>query len=169
MKSTNLILSAAVLALSTGASAVFSVANAAQCKAVRGALEETLVSGPTCSSPVGLCSAALIFGQFKGRASFTATAIIPTADTPATGVVFVTGDTLISNAVLDSKVGTVLIKNAAAFRPGTNGGDSDLTDTQVIVGGTGGFAGAFGSVRVTGTIGANGTGISAYEGTVCVP
>jgi hypothetical protein len=128
-----------------------------------------VVSGPNCSSPAGLCSVAQIFGQLKGRASFTASAIIPTSDTLTTGVVFVTGDTVIKKVVLDGRVGTVLIKNAAAFRPGVNGGDSDLTDTQVIVGGTGAFAGATGSVRVTGTIGANGTGISTYEGTVCLP
>jgi hypothetical protein len=159
-------LPAATLALLTllGMSAGFAVANAAECKSVRGALEETLVTAG-CTSPVGLCTVAQMFGQLKGQAHFTATNIIPSADTPTTGVIFVIGDTTVLDARLGSKRGTLSIKNAAAFR---TVGDGDLSDTQVIIGGTGDFVGASGSLRISGTFVA-GSGTSSFEGTVCVP
>jgi hypothetical protein len=143
----------------------FSVANAADCKSVRGTLEETQVTGPACTSPVGLCTVAQMFGHLKGQARFTATAITPSADTPTTGVVFVTGDTTVQDARLGGKRGTLAVKNAAAFR---TIGEGDLSDTQVIIGGTGDFIGATGSLRISGTF-VNGSGTSSYEGTVCVP
>jgi hypothetical protein len=77
----------------------------------------------------------------------------------------VTGDTAVVDARLGAKRGTLAIKNAAAFR---TVGEGDLTDTQVIVGGTGDFVGASGSLRVSGTFAA-GSGTSTFEGTVCVP
>ena len=132
---------------------------------MRGALEETQVTGSACASPVGLCTVAQMFGSLKGRAVFTATAIIPSADMPTTGVVFVIGDTTVLDARLGSKRGTLAIKNAAAFR---TVGDGDLSDTQVIIGGTGDFIGATGSLRISGTFVA-GSGTSSFEGTVCVP
>ena len=160
-------LPAATLAVLTvlGTSGGFSIANAAECKPVRGALEETQVTGPGCTSPVGLCTVAQMFGQLKGQARFTATTFIELADTPTTGVNFVIGDTTILNAGLGSKRGTLAIKNAVAFR---TVGDGDLSDTQVIIGGTGDFSGASGSLRISGIFVA-GSGTSSFEGTVCVP
>jgi len=159
-------LPAATLALLTllGTSAVLSMANAADCRSVRGALEETQVT-EGCVSPVGLCTVARLIGQVKGQARFTAATITPTADFATTGVVFVSGDTTIVDARLGNKRGTVAIKNAAAFR---TMGDGDLSDTQVIVGGTGDFTGVTGSLRVSGTFVA-GSGVSNFEGTVCFP
>jgi hypothetical protein len=148
-----------------GTSAGFSTANALECKFVRGHLEETQVTGAGCTSPVGLCTVAQMFGHLKGQARFTATAIIPSNDTPLTGVVFVIGDTIVQDARLGAKRGTLAIKNAAAFR---TIGDGDLSDTQVIIGGTGDFIGASGSLRISGTFVA-GSGSSSFEGTVCVP
>jgi hypothetical protein len=160
-------LPAATLALLVleGMSTGFSMANAAECKSVRGFLEEKQVAGPGCTSPVDLCTVAEMFGQLKGQANFTAAAIIPSTDTPTTGVVFVIGDTTVLKARLGGKRGTLLIKNAAAFR---TVGDGDLSDTQVIVGGTGDFRGASGSLRISGTFVA-GSGSSSFEGTVCLP
>ena len=150
-----------VLGTSTG----FSTANAVECKSVRGFLEETQLTGPGCTSPVGLCTVAQMFGQLKGQAHFSATEFIQSADTPTTGVIFVIGDTTVVNARLGSKRGTLAIKNAAAFR---TVGDGDLSDTQVIIGGTGDFIGASGSLRISGTFVA-GSGTASFEGTVCVP
>jgi hypothetical protein len=146
-------------------SAGFSVANAADCKSVRGTLEETQVTGPACTSPAGLCTVAQMSGHLKGQARFTAAAITQSADTATTGVVFVIGDTTVQDARLGGKRGTLAIENAAAFR---TTGDGDLSDTQVIIGGTGDFIGATGSLRISGTFAA-GSGTSSFEGTVCVP
>ncbi|HEU0202675.1 MAG TPA: hypothetical protein VFR86_19865, partial [Burkholderiaceae bacterium] len=99
-------------------------AEAAQCKFVRGTLEETAVTGPGCTSPVGLCTVARMFGSLKGEARFTATDIISSADTPTTGVVFVIGDSTVVEAVLGKKLGTLAIKNAAAYR---TVGEGDLS------------------------------------------
>src|SRR5262245_38023011 len=125
---------------------VFSAAHA-ECRTVRGALEEMQVTGPACASPVSLCTVAHLVGHLKGDARFTAASVQPTADTPTTGVVFVTGDTTITDARLGGKRGTLLVKNAAAFR---TVGDGDLADVQIIIGGTGDFAAASGSLRVSG-------------------
>ena len=159
--------SAAGLALITllGTTVGLSTANAIECKSVRGHLEETLVGSPECTSPVNLCTVAQMFGHLKGQAHFTASAIISSADTPTTGVVFVTGDTIIVDARLGAKRGTLTIKNAAAFR---TVGEGDLSDTQVIIGGTDDFSGATGSLRISGNF-AGDSGSSDFEGTVCLP
>jgi hypothetical protein len=134
------------------------------CKKVEGFLEEKLVTAG-CTSPVGLCTVARMFGHLKGEARFTAAAITPSADTPATSVVFVTGDTLVVDAEMESKRGTLTIKNAAAFR---TTGVGDLADNQTIIAGTDDFAGATGSLRISGNfVGDSGT--SKFEGNVCVP
>src|SRR2546423_13562889 len=97
------ILCAAPIALGVASAA------AADCKAVRGHYEETALVGPQCTSPVGLCTTAQLFGPFKGNALFTASAIIPSADTPTTGVVFVTGNTTVSDARLGNRQGTLFL------------------------------------------------------------
>jgi hypothetical protein len=147
------------------AAASLSTANATECKAVRGHLEETLLPPSECASPVGLCTVAQMFGSLRGEARFTASAIIQSADTPVTGVVFVTGDSIVAEAKLAAKRGTLSIKNAAAFR---TVGAGDLSDTQVIVGGTGDFVGATGSLRISGNL-VGGSGTSRFKGAVCLP
>ncbi|HEU5296579.1 MAG TPA: hypothetical protein VFU71_17495 [Burkholderiaceae bacterium] len=143
---------------------MFSAAHA-DCRSVRGALEETQVTGMACGSPVNLCTVAHLIGHLKGEARFTAASVQSTADTPTTGVVFVTGDTTVTDARLGGKRGTLVIKNAAAFR---TLGEGDLADVQIIIGGTGDFAAASGSLRVSGTFVA-GAGTATYEGSVCLP
>jgi len=146
-----------------GASAAPS--EAAECKAVRGHFEETLVTGPTCTSPVGLCTVAQMLGALQGTAHFTASAIIPSADTPTTSVVFVIGDTLIEGAKVAGQRGTLIVKNAAAFRTTDDG---DLADVQTITGGTDDLSGATGSLRISGNfVGTSGS--ATYQGVVCLP
>jgi hypothetical protein len=136
------------------------------CKRVEGFQEETLAPPPTCTSSVGLCTVAQMFGTLKGLARFTAAEFLPSADTPATAVIFVIGDTEVAEARLGPKRGTLIVKNAAAYRTVGNG---DLVDNQTIIGGTGDFVGASGSLRISGNFLAETGGISRFEGTVCVP
>jgi hypothetical protein len=138
----------------------------AECRRVHGTQDEVPVSGPACTSPVGLCTLAQISGSLKGEAAFTATSILPSADTPTTGVVFVTGDTEMTAVQLGSRGGTLLIKDAAAYR---TTGDFDLVDLQTIVGGTGDFAGASGTLRISGHFAPQTGGTTDYEGTICLP
>ena len=144
---------------------IVSTANATSCKSIRGSLEETIVPPPDCTSPVGLCTAGNIWGHVKGQFRFTASAIINSGDTSITNVVFVTGNTVLSNISMGNKRGTITTKSAAAFR---TSGDGELNDLQIITGGTGSFAGVSGSLQIFGNF-VNGSGISSVEGTICLP
>jgi hypothetical protein len=157
---------AATLAFIASGTFGLSAVNASECKEVRGHLRETLVEGASCTSPVGLCTVARMFGALQGEARFTASAIIASADTPTTGVVFVIGDTVIVGAKLAGHRGTLTVKNAAAFRTVADG---DLVDAQTVIGGTGDFVDATGTLRIRGNFLAATGGRSTYEGTVCLP
>jgi hypothetical protein len=67
-------------------------AEAAACKKVDGSFTLTPVSGPACASPIGICATGVYKGGIKATSVFTRTSVIPTADTPTTAVVLVTGD-----------------------------------------------------------------------------
>ena len=139
-------------------------AEAVDCEQVRGHLDELPLV--PCASPVGLCTTAQMNGSIHGDAIFTAATITSSTDFPLTGVVFVTGDTAIEDAQVAGHRGRIAIKNAAAFR--TTGGN-DLVDVQTIIGGTGDFAGATGSLRISGDFVPGIGGSSTYEGVVCFP
>src|SRR5262245_2720197 len=149
---------AVALAVVVSGTSAFAPADAAQCKQVRGHFEERLAT-EGCTSPVGLCTVAEMFGALRGEALFTASSIIPSADTIITDVVFVIGDTVVVDAQLAGGHGTLSIKNAAAFRTVEPG---DLADAQTIIGGTEDFAGATGSLRISGTF-VGTAGSATYE------
>lgn len=117
-----------------------------------------------CQSPVHLCIAGEYSGVLKGAFTGVATSLAPTADTPATGVVLFTSDSMI-HARVQGKEGDLIIKNAGAFN---TTGDGDIVDLQRIVGGAGELAGASGALRASGTF-MNGSGESEYMGSVCLP
>jgi hypothetical protein len=137
----------------------------AVCTTVKGSFDETQLVGSACLSPVGLCSVSQIRGELQGEARFTASSVTPNFESALTGLVFVTGDIVITGARLGPRSGNVYLKNGAVFR---TVGAGDLSDVQVVVGGDGDFAGASGAVRVSGTL-LNGSGTSRFEGTVCFP
>jgi hypothetical protein len=134
------------------------------CRSVEGRYQEHDTSGPACSSPVGFCIAGQYRGDIKGDFAGQATAFIPSADTPTTGVILFT-----SNSTIDARIGrrsgTLIIRNSGAFRTIDEG---SIVDLQTIIGGTGGFEGASGALRAEGTF-TTGAGESRYAGTVCVP
>ena len=141
-------------------------ASADTCRRVEGFLEESLA--PTdCTSPVGLCTVAQMFGHLKGRIYFVASDILASTDTPTTGVIFVTGDSVITDARFEDRRGSLTLKDAAAYQ---TVGDGNLVDIQTVVSGTGGFAGATGTLRISGTFSpTTGTGTSRVEGRICLP
>jgi hypothetical protein len=129
------------------------------CRHVQGILQETATL--PCPSPVGLCTIGRLIGNVTGEAHFVA---LTFDASPVAGTFFITGDTLIVNAQFEGRRGTVSTRNAAVFRPASG----DLVDLQTIVGGTGDFSGATGTLQLTGTF-VGTSGESTVEGTVCFP
>jgi Protein of unknown function (DUF3224) len=136
------------------------------CKNIHGDYQETLLAGNPCASPVGLCLTGQYFGQLKGTFSTKVTSILQSIDSAMTGVVFATGDINLQ-AKIGGKNGTLILKDSGTLQAPAPGNSVDLL---VVIGGTGDFAGASGTIRANGTFSfATGTGESEYEGTVCVP
>jgi Protein of unknown function (DUF3224) len=134
------------------------------CRSVRGEYTEHAVS-TGCTSPVGLCLAAEYKGAIHGPSESRVTTLVPTADTAATAVALFTADSHI-DARVRGRSGTLLIKNAGAFR---GAGEGSIVDLQTIVGGTGELAGASGDLRAQGVFTPATGGESDYEGMLCLP
>jgi hypothetical protein len=138
----------------------------AQCRRVRGFYEEHAADPNSCPSPVGLCIEGEFSGNIKGMFRATATSLVPTADTPATGVLLFTGDG-VTNAQIAGQHGELTFKSAGAFQ---STGAGNIVDLQYITGGTGDLAGASGVIRASGVFDpATGMGESEYEGMICLP
>jgi len=133
---------------------------ASSCKKVKGKFTLESVTGPDCVSSVDICANGNFSGDFAGTSVFTGTSLVPSADTPTTGVVFLTGDTIIS-----TNGGTILTKDAISLAT-TGAGEFGEVDT--IIGGTGEWFGYTGKFTATGTF-ANGSGEGTYSGLVCTP
>jgi len=133
---------------------------ASSCKKVKGKFTLQSITGPDCASSVGICATGNFSGDFAGTSVFTGTNLIQSVDTPTTGVVFLTGDTIIT-----TNAGTLLTKDAISLAT-TGAGEFGEVDT--IVGGTGQWLGYTGKFTATGTF-ANGSGEGDYSGLVCAP
>jgi len=131
---------------------------------VSGFYDEQIVS-TGCTSVIGLCTTYRYQGNLVADNFFTAATIVPTADTPITGVVFATGESILTNVHIAGKRGTLTIKNAAVFHTTDDG---ELLDVQTIVAGAGDLVGATGVIRAVGTF-VNGAGRSVFDGFVCLP
>lgn len=136
-----------------------------RCQNVIGHYAERAVAPASCPSPVGLCIEGEFSGGIRGDFASTPTTLAPTADTPTTGVVTFTGDGVI-HARLGDAEGDIFFKSAGAFH---TVGTGEIVDLQFITGGTGGFAGASGALRASGTFDpVAGTGESEYVGVICL-
>jgi hypothetical protein len=134
---------------------------AAGCKKVSGKVALESVAGPDCTSAVDICATGSFSGGLSGQSSFVGSSVIPTVDTPTTAVVFLTGDTTIT-----TKGGTLLTKDAIALR---TTGVGEFSEVDVIVGGSGEWAGVTGTIQATGTFTAATGGSGSYSGEVCFP
>jgi len=138
----------------------FSNAEAAQqCKRVHGEFVLTPLTGPACTSSVGICATGVYRGGIEGESLFIASSVIQTVDTPTTSVILVTGDNTIS-----SPDGDVFTKDAITLQ---TTGDGAFAEVDVLVGGIGEWLGATGTLTATGTFSATEGGSGRYEGEVC--
>jgi hypothetical protein len=129
------------------------------CHAVHGRIE-IVANEPTCGSAIYLCANAYLHGTIQAYTDFIGTSSVPTVDTPATGVVVLTGDN-----VFHTNDGDFFTKDAIVL---ATTGAGEFAEIDTIVGGTGEYAGATGSLTATGTF-VNGAGHGTYYGTVCRP
>src|SRR4051794_4096463 len=113
-----------------------------RCRAVFGSFDLIPITDATCTSPVGVCGKGTFRGLLRGAYTSQLTSIVPTNDTPSTGVVLITGDTPL-NARLGHRSGVINFKDSGAFH---TTGDGEFAELFSVVGGTNDFA------AVTGTL-----------------
>jgi hypothetical protein len=130
-----------------------------QCQPLHGVVRVTEVFD-NCASPIGLCLAGEFRGVLNGSSDIVATTAAPTVDTAATGVLSVTGDNTIH-----LEDGDLSTKDTVIFAPNGRG---EFAEVDVIVGGTGAYAGASGRYVISGLF-TNGEGEASYEGEICRP
>jgi hypothetical protein len=131
-----------------------------RCRAVHGHFTLEPVTGPDCTSPVGICATGRYIGVISGASAFTGSSLVPTVDTPSTSVVVLTGDNVIT-----TRTGTLTTKDAIVLK---TTGAGDFAEVDTIVGGTGAWAGATGTIRAQGTFTSAG-GEGDYIGEICLP
>ncbi|MFL6193178.1 MAG: hypothetical protein ACJ75H_03325 [Thermoanaerobaculia bacterium] len=148
--------SAAVLSLTLAATAAWAEPG---CKMVHSRVDLT-ANAPTCGSAIGLCASGVLKGGLQAHSEFIGTSAVPTVDTPATGVLVLTGDNTIH-----TDDGDLFTKDTIVLAT-TGAGEFGEIDT--VVGGTGAWAGATGKLTGTGTF-ANGVGFGVLIGEVCTP
>lgn len=129
------------------------------CRPLHGVVRVTEVH-ENCASPIGLCLAGEFRGVLNGSSDIVATSATPTIDTAVTGVLSVTGDNTIH-----LEDGDLYTKDTVIFAPNGRG---EFSEVDVIVGGTGAYAGASGRFVISGLF-SNGAGEAAYEGEICQP
>lgn len=134
------------------------VASKGDCMKVSGKVTLGPVPPAECDSPLGLCGEGQVTGHLKGEVFFSATEYLMSADTPATGVVFVTG-----NAVFTTRCGTLTTKDAITRAIDGNG---EYAEVNTVVGGTGCHAGATGRFVASGKTTAE-EASGTYTGEIC--
>ena len=122
---------------------------------VHGHLFSQVLTGPACTSPIGLCTAGRLTGVINGDFVFSATRLEP-SDTP--GILFYTG-----TIVVQTNRGEVRCQDAGAFGVNPPG---PVVDICTITSGTGDWAGVTGHIRIHGTFTFTEGGNSKYEGVI---
>ncbi len=156
---TLIMLAAVILALAASSAGPVN-AGSNGCKKVSGRIVLEQVTGPECSSPVGLCAKGVVKGGVRGTVFVVVTSALPSGDTPTTGVMFTTGD-----AVFKTDSGTLLTKDASTL---STSGAMEFAELNTVVGGTGSYEGAWGTLVATGDNSPDGTS-GVYSGQICTP
>ena len=129
------------------------------CMTVAGKIAPQAVS-ENCTSPVGICATGKFTGLLK-QLDFVGTAVTNTDFSADTNVIVLTG-----NSVEQAKGGNLMTKDTIAYK---TDGSNEFSEVDVIVGGTGAWGGATGTLQVTGTFPPTGVGSGRYRGRVCTP
>lgn len=154
------------LALTLAVAALASLGSAAsaeagqKCRKVLSHITLEASTEPGCTSPIGLCAGAKVRGSLWADTDFVGTSFTPTADTPVSGVVLLTGDNTFHTAQ-----GDFYTKDAIVL---ATTGDGEFAEVDTVHGGTGAWAGATGTLTATGTF-LNGAGAGILTGEICVP
>jgi hypothetical protein len=149
-------LSFAVLALSTGIARADSL-----CHRIHYSVTLAASADPGCTSPIGLCATGELRGSVSGNSDFLGMSFAPIVDPvdpDSTHVALLTGDNTIH-----LHGGDLLTKDAIVLELV---GDGNFGEVDTVVGGTGIYAGATGTITATGVF-ANGAGEGTAEGIVC--
>ena len=133
-----------------------------QCRRVRSHLVIEADPTPECGSPIFLCATATVWGSLRATTDFVGLSQQVAAETEDGAVlaVQVTGD----NAFHTDR-GDFFTKDAIVLSTGAGG---EFAEVDVVLGGTGEWAGATGVLTATGTF-VDGLGEGVIEGEICVP
>ena len=148
-------LAAASFALTTLSPTVVN-ADSGHCRRVDAEFMNTIVSGD-CASPVGLCKAGLVTGSglLKGPNTFTASGLAAAA-----GLARIEPETLVSFAgerVITTPRGTLTLHAVGVFDTAPTAA-GEFSELEKVMGGTGRFAGATGTLHLFGQATADGAG-----------
>jgi len=131
-----------------------------KCQMVHGSYTLEIFSGPACPSPVDVCARGTYRGVLSGTSLYIGSSVEPTLTTPATNVILQTGDT-----TLQTRKGTLMTSDTTVAKTTGNG---EFAEVDVIIGGTGAYAGATGTITASGTV-INNVVEGVYSGELCTP
>jgi len=155
----------ALLAAGALALASANAAAAPTCRAVQGYFNLVEVGGAECTSPVGVCTKGNFGGDLRGGYYSPFFTVTETAETPNTGVVLFTAQTVIANARVGTRSGKLVLSEGGAYSTS----DGAFGQLFTVSSGTGALAGATGTLRGMGTYLPASGGTAVYSGTICLP
>lgn len=132
-----------------------------QCRKVHSHLFIEADPVPTCGSEIGLCATATTFGSLRATTDFVGRSLqVAAQDGETVLVVQITGDN-----TFHTDDGDFFTKDAIVLSTGPGG---EFAEVDVVLGGTGDWAGATGVLTATGTF-VGGIGEGIIEGEICTP
>ncbi|HEX2054538.1 MAG TPA: hypothetical protein VHJ78_12540 [Actinomycetota bacterium] len=107
-------------------------------------------------SPTPICTEGRATGDIEGRFTLTGTSLIPTAETPSTGVIAYT-----AQVQIQTREGSFTCTDTGVTKTTGEGAASSIC---VLTGGTGIFQGATGYIQFQSQLNARGNFVGTYQG-----